>query len=98
MSTVAIVFLFSFENPEHERRAREIVLGEGGAEAVFISCDVLPAHREYERTSTTAMAAYVAPAVGRHLSELGERLKARGLQAGGLAIMTSSGGVVGRGR
>jgi N-methylhydantoinase A len=95
VTSLAIVFLFSFENPEHEQRAREIVLREGGAESVFISSQVLPVHREYERTSTTAMAAYVAPAMRAHLADLGERLKERGLAEGRLSIMTSSGGVLG---
>jgi N-methylhydantoinase A len=93
VTSLAIVFLFSFENPAHERRAREIVLQEGGAEVVLISSDVLPVHREYERTSTTVMAAYVAPAMRRHVGRLDERLQARGLSAGRLSIMTGSGGV-----
>jgi N-methylhydantoinase A len=95
VTSLAIVFLFSFENPEHERRARDIVMREGGAETVFISSDVLPVHREYERTSTTVMAAYVAPAIRRHLAELDKGLQARGLPAGRLSIMTSSGGALG---
>jgi N-methylhydantoinase A len=93
--SLAIVFLFAFENPEHELRAREIVLCEGGAEAVFVSSEVLPVHREYERTSTTAMAAYVAPVMRAHLAELEDRLRQRGLAPGRLSIMTSSGGVLG---
>jgi N-methylhydantoinase A len=92
---LAIVFLFAFENPEHERRAKEIVLEEGGAETVFTSTEVLPVHREYERTSTTTMAAYVAPAIERHVAELSERLREGGLTSGRLSIMTSSGGVHG---
>jgi N-methylhydantoinase A len=93
--SLAIVFLFAFENPEHERRAKEIVLEEGGAEVVFTSAEVLPVHREYERTSTTAMAAYVAPAMEGHVTELSERLHADGLPSGRLSVMTSSGGVHG---
>jgi len=93
--SLAIVFLFAFENPEHELRAREIVLREGGAEAVFVSSEVLPVHREYERTSTTAMAAYVAPVMRAHLAELEDRLRQRGLAPGRLSILTSSGGVLG---
>lgn len=93
VTALAIVFLFSFEDSEHERRAREIVLEEGGAEVVFVSCEVLPIHREYERTSTTAMAAYVAPAIARHLAELAARLREGGLPPGRLSIMTGSGGV-----
>jgi N-methylhydantoinase A len=95
VTSLAIVFLFSFENPAHERRAREIVMQEGGAEAVFISSDVLPVQREYERTSTTVIAAYVAPAIRLHIAQLDERLQARGLTAGRLSIMTSSGGMLG---
>ncbi len=93
--SLAIVFLFAYENPAHELRAREIVLREGGAESVFVSSEVLPVHREYERTSTTAMAAYVAPAMRAHLAELDEQLRARGLAPGRLSVMTSSGGVLG---
>jgi N-methylhydantoinase A len=92
VESVAIVFLFSFENPDHERRAREIVLEEGGCEAVFISSDVLPAYREYERTSTTVAAAYVAPAVRNYLAELDSRLAADGVRSGHLSVMTNSGG------
>jgi N-methylhydantoinase A len=44
VDSVAVVFLFSFENPAHELRAREILLAEG-APAVFLSCEVLPAYR-----------------------------------------------------
>ncbi|HEX4837109.1 MAG TPA: hydantoinase/oxoprolinase family protein [Solirubrobacteraceae bacterium] len=95
VTSLAIVFLFSFENPAHERRARDIVMQEGGAEAVFISSEALPVHREYERTSTTVTAAYVAPAMRRHIARLDERLQALGLSAGRLSIMTSAGGVQG---
>jgi N-methylhydantoinase A len=95
VSSLAIVFLFAYENPVHEQRAREIVMREGGAEAVFVSSEVLPVHREYERTSTTAMAAYVAPAMRAHMAELDERLQAKGLAPGRLSVMTSSGGVLG---
>ena len=65
VEALAIVFLFSFENPEHERRAREIVLEEGGAETVLISSDVLPVHREYERTSTTVAGGLLPPTIER---------------------------------
>ena len=95
VTALAIVFLFSFENPTHELRAKEIVEREGGAEAVFVSSEVLAVHREYERTSTTAMAAYVAPAMRAHLADLGERLQGKGLATGRLSILTSSGGVLG---
>lgn len=92
ITSLAIAFLFSFKNPTHERQTRDIVLAEGGADAVFLSSDVLPVHREYERTSTTVTAAYVAPVVRNYVAELGTRLADRGLSAGGLSVMTNSGG------
>jgi N-methylhydantoinase A len=91
---VAIVFLFSFENPAHEQRAREIVEEEGGASEIFISYDVLPAYREYERTSTTVAAARIAGTVETYLQRLGTELSERGLEDGRLAIMTNSGGAL----
>jgi N-methylhydantoinase A len=92
VEAVAIVFLFSFENPAHERRAREIVLEEGGAETVVISSDILPAYREYERTSTTVAAAKIADTVETYLATLAGELERRGLEPGRLSIMTNSGG------
>lgn len=89
---VAIAFLFSFKNPSHERRARDIIIEEGGAEVIFISSEVLPVHREYERTSTTVTAAYVAPVVHSYVTELNARLAERGLRPGSLSVMTNSGG------
>ncbi|MDO8212673.1 hydantoinase/oxoprolinase family protein [Conexibacter sp. CPCC 206217] len=94
VEAVAIVFLFSFENPAHEQRAREIVLEEGGAQSVFISSDVLPSYREYERTSTTVAAARIAGTVEQYLHDLGDELKQRGLRDGRLSIMTNSGGAL----
>ena len=92
VTAVAICFLFSFRNPAHEQRARDIIVEEGGAEAVFISSDVLPIIREYERTSTTVVAAFVAPVVHDFMNELATRLSERGVDEGRLAVMTNSGG------
>ena len=93
---VAVVFLFSFENSAHELRARDILLEEG-APAVFLSCEVLPAYREYERTSTTVAAARIAAVVEAYVQELDASLTARGLHAGRLSIMTNSGGALSAG-
>lgn len=92
VTAVAIAFLFSFRNPEHERRAREVIEAEGGADVVFLSSDVLPVLREYERTSTTVTAAYVAPVVHNFVVELQDALESRGLASGRLSVMTNSGG------
>jgi len=92
VEAVAIVFLFSFENPAHERKAREIILEEGGANTVVISSDILPAYREYERTSTTVAAAKVTDTVESYLATLAGELEGRGFERGRLSIMTNSGG------
>ena len=93
VETVAVVFLFSFENSAHELRTREILLEEG-AHAVFLSCEVLPAYREYERTSTTVAAARIAAAVEAYVQQLDADLTALGLREGRLSIMTNSGGAL----
>ena len=59
----AVCLLFSFLRPSHERSVRA-ALRRAGVRWVSISCEVLPEHREYERTSTTVVDAYVAPVMG----------------------------------
>ena len=90
--SVAICFLFSFVNPAHERRAAELARERGLA--VSASHEVLPQHREYERTSTTVANAYLAPVMSRYLSRLERSLseQAAGGEAVGLRIMQSNGG------
>jgi N-methylhydantoinase A len=95
VQAVAISFLFSFENPEHERRARDVLVAEGARVPIFLSSEVLPTYREYERTSTTVAAAYIAGSVERHVHELDRELANRGLSDGRLAILTNSGGALG---
>ncbi|GAA1620188.1 hydantoinase/oxoprolinase family protein [Kribbella sancticallisti] len=92
VTAVAVAYLFSFRNGEHERRTRDIILEEGGADVVFLSSEVLPVLREYERTATTVTAAYVAPVVRNFVAELADALDARGVIPGRLSVMTNSGG------
>lgn len=94
ITSVAVCFLFSFVNDSHERRAREIIVEEGGADVVYISSEVLPVYREYERTSTTVTAAYVAPVVRGYVEELGQRLRDHNVAEGRLSVMTNSGGLM----
>ena len=61
---IAVCLLFSFVNPEHERRVREIARAEHPELEVSLSCEVDPAFREYERTAVTAFDAYIKPTVG----------------------------------
>lgn len=83
----AVCLLFSFLRPSHERSVRA-ALRRAGVRWVSISSEVLPEHREYERTSTTVVDAYVAPVMGRYIRRL-ERAA-----PGQLWIVQSGGGVL----
>src|SRR5262249_52709877 len=68
--SVAIVFLFSFRDPRHEQRAAEIVAAEMPGVSVSVSHRITQEWREYERTSTTVVNAYVQPIMDRYLGEV----------------------------
>jgi N-methylhydantoinase A len=91
IESVAVCFLFSFLNPSHERQVREQIeaMSDGSAPFISLSSDVLPQYREYERTSTTVINAYVAPLTSRYLSNLEQGLEGRRLR-----IMQSNGGAI----
>ena len=89
---IAVCFLFSFLNPDHERRAAAIVAGRHPGLTLSLSSEVDPAFREYERTVVTAFDAYVKPVLSRYLARMGEQLGAGGLRAP-LQVMQSRGGV-----
>lgn len=90
---VAVCFLFSFLNPEHEQRAVRIVREVMPDAFVSASHEVVPLHREYERFSTTAVNVYVGPRTSAYVNALQDRLSTRHVTAG-VRLMTSSGGVV----
>lgn len=94
VDSIAVCFLFSFVNPDHERRAREIVLEEfPEVEHVSLSHEVLPRAPEFERTSTTLVNAYVAPKIARYVDRLVSQLRQAGFD-GQVVLMQSSGGVM----
>ncbi len=94
VTSVAIVFLFSFVNPDHERRARELLLEElPDLEHVSMSHEVMPKAPEFERTSTTLVNAYVAPRITAYTRKLTERLGDAGFK-GRVVIMQATGGVM----
>ena len=93
VESLAIVFLFSFVNPVHERRACEIAREELPDVMISVSHEVMPAAPEFERTSTTLVNAYVGPKIERYLGRLGLRLRESGF-TGELLIMQSNGGVM----
>jgi N-methylhydantoinase A len=92
LQTVAVCCLFSFLDDRHERRIGAALRAALPDVAVFLSCEVLPEIREFERTSTTAVCAYVGPLLAAYLQRLREAAGAMGLPD--LHVMTSSGGVV----
>ena len=91
LETVAVSLLFSFLNDSHEHvlgeRLRQALPGVG----VYLSSDVLPEIREFERASTTAVCAYVGPLLAGYLDRLQRAVAALGLPQ--LYVMGSSGGV-----
>ncbi len=90
IESVAVCLLFSFLNPDHERRIGQIVRVALGPEVhVSLSVDILPEYREYERTATTVINAYVAPLMSRYLARL-----AAGVAPRRLAVMQSNGGII----
>jgi N-methylhydantoinase A len=90
---VAVGFLFSYVNPDHELRAQEILQEELDGITVSLSHRVAREWREYERTSSAVIDAYTAPIVRRYLERLEGELRSRGL-AVPLHVMQSSGGIV----
>jgi N-methylhydantoinase A len=94
VDSIAICFLFSFMNPEHERRAAEIVREVHPDCRVSLSSVVLPIVREYQRISTTVLDAYVGPVMESYLRRLAERLRGAGLTTEQLFIMQSNGGLM----
>lgn len=91
---VAVSLLFSFADEEHERRLAAALADELGATVpVSRSSAVLPVFREFERTATTAVNAYVTPRMQRYLSSLDERLSGGGLEPP-LEVMRSGGGTL----
>jgi N-methylhydantoinase A len=92
VKAIAVCYLFSFLNPEHERKTAKIIKRELPNVFVTLSSDVAPKIREYERTSTTVLNAYLSPLLKDYLSSLKERLKPYGWNKP-IHIMMNSGGV-----
>ena len=96
VEAIAVSFLWSFLNPEHERQVRDW-LGNGNGTAgpgwfVTASSDLAPVVREYERTATTVLNAYLTPGVHGYLARMGDRLREAG-HGGAVSVMHSAGGV-----
>ena len=90
---VAIVFVNAYANPDNERAALAALKDVWPNAYVTASSDILPEIREFERTSTAALNAYLQPPVGSYLRKLEDRLKGDGF-GGQLLIVQSNGGVM----
>ena len=92
VQAVAVSLLFSFLNPEHEWRLGARLRAALPDVPVYMSSEVLPEIKEFERTSTTAVCAYVGPILASYLERLESATRAQGLPR--LYVMGSSGGVL----
>jgi N-methylhydantoinase A len=92
IKAVAVCFQHSYANPAHEKRAGEIIAEEAPELLVTLSSEISPIYREYERTSTATLNAYVMPAVGAYVRRLQDGLTERKFK-NKLFIMQSNGGV-----
>jgi N-methylhydantoinase A len=93
VEAVAVCLLHSYASPVHERRIGEILRKALPDLFVTLSHEILREYREYERTSTTALNAYVGPRVNTYLRRLDDHLKGERF-AGKVQIMRSNGGVM----
>jgi N-methylhydantoinase A len=92
VEAIAVCLLHSFTNPAHELLLKEIISRKAPSLPCSISCEVLPEIKEYERTSTTVVNAYVMPIVASYLRALRKGLDAAGVRARVL-LMQSNGGL-----
>lgn len=99
VESLAIVFLFSFRNPAHEQRAAALLRARLPDLPLSLSSEILPEYREYERTATTVINAYVQPLVARYLTRLEKALAGSDAKAApSVRIMQSNGGAIGLGQ
>jgi len=93
VESIAICFLHSYQNPEHERRVREIARDAVPDVSVSISTAITNEYREFERTGTTVLDAYIKPIFESYVDSLLESFRERGFP-GTLFITRSGGGAV----
>ena len=93
VQSVAVCFLFSFLNPAHELKIKELFAQEFPEARLSLSCEVLPQIREFYRMSTTVINAYIQPVMASYLGRLDNRMREMGVITPKLYIMQSNGGV-----
>jgi N-methylhydantoinase A len=92
VDAVAVSLIFSFRNPEHERRLGARLRAALPGMPIYLSSEVLPEIKEFERTSTTAVCAYVGPILASYLRRLAEATRSLALPP--LYLMASNGGIL----
>ncbi|MEW5919378.1 MAG: hydantoinase/oxoprolinase family protein [Bacillota bacterium] len=95
IESVAVVYMDSFMNPDHEKRTAEILREELPGVDVTISYEIRPEMLEFERTTTTVLNAYISPILHRYLEGLAQRLREDWNYDKGVLITTSGGGIIG---
>jgi N-methylhydantoinase A/oxoprolinase/acetone carboxylase beta subunit len=88
--SVVVAFLHAYANPEHERRAAAVMRAAFPDLSISVSSDIAREYREYERTSTAVLDAYIRPIFERYVGELENGLDAEGFR--GSFLITRSGG------
>ena len=92
VEAVAVCFLFSYLNPAHEQRAKEILERELPGVFITTSASVSPQFREFERFTTACLCAFIGPKMRSYVSRLEDALRGAGLRSE-LRVMASNGGV-----
>jgi N-methylhydantoinase A len=94
VDSIAVCYLFSFMNPEHEEITRQIILEEYPGVSVSLSSEVLPRIREWARMSTTLLNAYLEPVLVRYIDHLNRGLDDAKVGTQQRFLMQSNGGVM----
>jgi N-methylhydantoinase A len=93
VEAVAVCYLHAYRNPAHEQRTRDLIRAEWPALAVSISSDIVREYREYERSATTVVNAYIQPIFRRYIGSLEGTLAEQGFK-GSFYITRSGGGAL----
>ena len=93
VESIAVCFINSYANPVHERQALKILVEEAPGLSISLSSDVDAKYREYERSNTVCLDAYIKPIMSRYIESFVKKVEARSIPAR-LYVMQASGGLV----
>lgn len=93
VQAIAVCYLHAYRNPKHEQRTADIIRAEWPDIAVSISSEIVREYREYERTSTTVVNAYIQPIFRRYIHSLESAMEQQGFR-GSFYITRSGGGAL----